>query len=56
MSFNGEAFVEGLISSIEHGMSGSFSNPRRGDAAHMIAFTQEWANQYARQLLKQRLR
>lgn len=53
MGFNSEAFVEGLISSIEHGVKGSFLNPRRGEAAHMIEFTQEWANQYARQLLKQ---
>ena len=55
MGFDSEAFVEGLVSSIEHGMGGSFSNPRRGDATHMIEITQEWANQYARQLLRQRL-
>lgn len=55
MGFDGEAFTEGLISSIEHGMRGSLNNPRYGEAAHMIEFTQEWANAYARQLLKQRL-
>ena len=53
--FDGEAFTEGLIPSIEHGMRGSLNNPRYGEAAHMIEFTQEWANAYARQLLKQRL-
>ncbi len=52
MGFNQSAFIQGLVSSIESGMKGSYKNPRLGDAAHMIKFTQEWANQYARQLLK----
>ena len=55
MGFNSEAFTESLVSSIEHGMKGSFFNPRRGEAAHMIEFTQKWANEYACQLLRQRL-
>ena len=55
MGFDKQAFIDGLISSIEHGMKGSRINPRRGDVAHMVEFTQDWANQYARQLLKKKL-
>lgn len=55
MGFNSEAFIQGLVSSVEHGMSGSYNNPRRGDAAHMIEFSQKWAQEYARQLLHSRL-
>lgn len=55
MGFDGQSFKSGLVSLIEHGMIGSKYNPRNGNSAHMIEFTQEWANQYARQLLKSRL-
>jgi len=55
MGFDGQSFKSGLVSLIEHGMKGSQYNPRNGNSAHMIEFTQEWANQYARQLLKSRL-
>ena len=55
MGFDGQSFKSGLVSLIEHGMAGSQYNPRNGNAAHMIEFTQKWANQYARQLLKSRL-
>ena len=55
MGFDGQNFKSGLVSFIEHGMTGSPYNPRNGYASHMIEFTQKWANQYARQLLKSRL-
>lgn len=55
MGFDGQSFKSGLVSLIEHGMTGSQYNPRNGNAAHMIEFTQKWANQYARQFLKSRL-
>lgn len=55
LGFDGQRFIEGLISSIEHGMLGSHSNPRRGTAAHMVKLTQEWSNEYAQKLLLQKL-
>lgn len=53
MGFNGERFIEGLIYSIDSGMRGSLSNPRYGESTDMIRLTKEWANQYARQQLRQ---
>ena len=55
MGFDSQAFTSGLVSSIEDGVGGSYNNPRHGSAAHMIEFTEQWAQTYARQLLRERL-
>lgn len=53
MGFDGERFIEGLIHSIDSGMRGSLSNPRVGESTDMFRLTQQWADEYARQQLRQ---
>lgn len=53
--FDNRDFREGLIQSIIHGMGGSSTNPRRGEATNVIAVVQEEATKYANGILKKYL-
>lgn len=49
--FTGDEFTKGLISGIIHGMGGSTTNPRYGEATNVIEIVQSEAEKYANKLL-----
>ena len=53
--FDGGDFRKGLISSIIHGMGGSKTNPRYGEATNVIEVVKQEAERYANSILRKYL-